>query len=162
MKNKEVIIMVGLPGSGKSTYINNLKQNVFYDDYVICSTDQLLENIAADLNISYNEAHANHYTKSIEREFKEEIWSAIKEDKNVIIDRTNLSVKSRNKMLSYFNKNYKKIAVSFDVTNIEEIKKRITNRGDHKSIPENILMKLAGSYEIPTLEQFDEIITVKI
>lgn len=57
MANTKVIIMRGLPGSGKSTYLRNLAHS---SEYIICSADNYPGLYDADNNINFSllsEAH---------------------------------------------------------------------------------------------------------
>jgi predicted kinase len=163
---KEVIIMVGIPGSGKSTYLNDVllpKKS----DYVICGTDNIFDERAAADGITYDEAYHKYSFKEVERLFKEKIWDAIDAGKSVIIDRTNLSRKSRNKMLSYFDMKakgeYKKTCVWFqfegklDIIR-ERLKKREMDTG--KTISERTLQDMLKQYVEPSKDEFHEIIKV--
>lgn len=42
---KEAVFLIGLPGSGKSTYIKNLKRKNPEKDYIIASHDDTIENL---------------------------------------------------------------------------------------------------------------------
>ena len=44
------IFMIGVSGSGKTTWVNSQK------GYVVCSTDSILEELAELMGISYTEA----------------------------------------------------------------------------------------------------------
>lgn len=165
VKSKELIIMVGLPGSGKTTYINNvlLKSG---KKYTICSTDDLIEAKAKELSIGYEEAFKLYSNKETERAFKEMIWSAIDNGDNIIIDRTNLTLKGRAKMISYFDQrkanDYIKKAVLFDMGDINKIRAQCRQRelltGKHISDVNFVSMILR--YEPPTMNEFDEIIII--
>ena len=75
--------------------------------------------------------------------------------KNVIIDRTNLSLKGRRKVLGGFGKEWKKKAVVF-LTGFDECWKRNCDR-EGKYINYKVYMQMMKSFSLPSYEQFDEI-----
>jgi len=95
-KNKsnfpEAIILTGLPAVGKSTYIKELLKQ---KDYVILSSDDMI--MEKYPKLSYSDAFAkvqnNDEFKWIEKELRERMIAAIKDRKNIIFDRTNLTPK---------------------------------------------------------------------
>ena len=155
-----VFVMVGLPGSGKSTYLNFVDEPEFGDTVFVYSTDNVLEQLAAKRGKTYNEV------------FKEEIGFATKlmDDllKNAILmgidvywDQTNMSSKKRISILSRFPKHYRKVCICrVPPRNAEEWKeldRRILSRNG-KFIPSHIIESMADSYVEPTLEEgFDEV-----
>lgn len=163
VNSKEVIILIGVPGSGKTTYLKNvlLPKKI---DYVVCSTDDLIEEKAAAVGLEYEAGYRQFSMKETEREFKEKIWAAIEDGKNVILDRTNLMLKGRNKMLSYFDmkrpREYKKTAILFDFTDVNKIRVRLQQRFEEtgKYISENTLQQMLRQYQEPTTTEFHEII----
>src|SRR3970282_812562 len=93
------IFMVGVSGSGKTTWVKSHKE------YVACSTDSVIEQLAEVMGISYTEA-----------------FDYILNDKDFVIDRTHLK---RNIRISLINelksfalehgKNLELTAVSFEL-----------------------------------------------
>lgn len=166
MKNKQVIIMVGLPGSGKSTYVKDVLLNTGLN-YTVCSSDDIIDAKATELNITNTEAFELCSRKETERAFKEKIWAAIDAGDNIIIDRTNLTEKGRSKMISYFNQrkatNYKKIAIVFDMTDLNMIYKRCEDRfkSTGKYISVATFSGMISRYDEVKINEFDEIINIK-
>ena len=85
-------ILVGSSGSGKSTHAKTLGQ-------VICSTDKYVEEQASILGISYDNSfkisQSTGIFKRFTKYFYEDIEYCIRNDKNFVIDRTNLGSKIR-------------------------------------------------------------------
>lgn len=156
IKQPFVIILVGPPLSGKTTFI---KKN--FPDTEVISRDEILMEVYGSKN--YTEAFKNVDHKNVDKILKERITKYSNEGINVLVDMTNLSPKTRKSNLSYFGKNYYKISVTFPILSMDEYKIRNNHRNEieNKYIPENVLKSMISNYTIPTLDEgFDEIITL--
>lgn len=152
------IVLVGLPGSGKTTYVNNFLKS--HPDYVVLSSDSVIERLAKDVGMVYNDAAYNLFRDAAEKEYKVNVGEAINKKLNIIVDRTNQTVAARRKILGRLPKSYKKTAVLFDVSR-EELNKRLLKREleTGKHIPQHALDEMIGFYVCPSTEEgFNEII----
>ena len=145
------VLLVGLPGAGKSTWRTSLGTN-----FKILSTDDYVEEIAKANNTTYDrmwETHIDAATKAMNAEFRE----ALEAKKSIVVDRTNLSVKSRRKFLSQLPKSYSKVAVYFE---IDEGWRQMRMKGrEGKHIPAAADDRLRASYVRPSKDEgFDMII----
>jgi len=156
-----LIVLAGLPGSGKSTYVNQLYDegyspyNTFY-----YSTDSYIENIATLQNLSYDQCFSN-YIGEATRAMNFMLLDALRWKTDVIWDQTNMHDKKRRGILSRFNSSYRKICVCrVPPRNDEEwmeLNRRIASRKG-KSIPSHIVESMTQSYVEPTLDEgFDEV-----
>ena len=146
-------MLVGIPTSGKSTYTKKLKELNYWKDAVVLSTDNYIEKQAQRLGLTYNQVF-DDVIKDVTRELELEFNMAKDKGKNIIWDQTNLSRKTRNKKLSKLPSIYKRGAVYFEIS-LEEALERNKHR-EGKFIPESILKKMHGQFEIPTTdEDFD-------
>lgn len=155
----EIMVLVGLPGSGKSTFIKQLKSE---KKYVVVSTDDIFEQLAKDAGVNYTQAFNTFPYKEVEREMFSSLNKALSRRDNIIVDQTNMTVKSRNRKLSMVPTGYKKIAVVFSVDEAE-LQRRLVAREktEGKSIPKSVISSMKSSYQAPTKsEGFDEIIHV--
>ena len=154
----EIIVMIGLPGSGKSTWRDNMIANS-PDKYVIVSSDDELERMADHEGISYDEAWKKYIGKSTAIS-KQKFREAVNKGENIIWDQTNLSPKKRRGILNQVPKSYKKTAVAFEVTTAElnqRLAKREQETGKH--IPPHVIKGMAKTYRPPTKEEgFDNVI----
>lgn len=154
IKEPFVIVLVGPPMSGKSTWI---KEN--YPDTEVISRDEILMEVYGSRN--YGEAYKNADQNKVDKVLKTRIAEYAKEGRNVILDMTNLSKKVRKRNLANYGKKYTKIAVAFPVLPMEEYKRRneIRKVEENKNIPRFVLTNMIKIYVLPTLDEgFDEVI----
>lgn len=152
-KDKEIIFLVGLQASGKSTYTKKLK------GYEIVSNDIQVDEYAKKKGITYTEAwHELDYDKEVKAKSIKQFHKAVNDGKNIIIDNTNMTKKSRQYYLDNVPKNYKKIAILFSIPE-KELKKRLDKRGKEtgKVIPWEAIENMKKKYDPPTKGEFDEI-----
>ena len=152
------VILIGVPASGKSTWI--FHQNLGDNDCVI-STDNIIQDIAHEYVMSYDQAFKNLIGFA-----KEVMWNdfvnAYSCGDNIYIDRTNLSAKSRKKFIDRLKKqNYSIEAVVFETPEKDEWERRLNSRVG-KTIPKHVLDSMVNSYEIPLKsEGFENITFIK-
>ena len=153
-KDKELIFLVGLQASGKSTYVNK-----YLKEYEIISNDYYTEMYAKKKNMTYTEAwNEMDYDKDIKYKSMKQFNKAVKAGKNIVIDNTNMTKKSRQYYIDNIPKNYKKIAILFKIPE-KELKKRLEKRGKEtgKVIPWKVIENMKAKYEPPKKGEFDEI-----
>ena len=141
-----VTVLVGVPASGKSTW-----RELSAGDAFVYSTDDVVEELAAVQGKTYEQVWSDqikHATKIA----NECLAPAIKERKNVISDRTNLTAESRRKFLTQFPKSYVRKAVLFAVPPADVLKARIAGRPG-KNIPAEVLSRMIKDLEEPTLDE---------
>lgn len=150
-KMKTFIMMIGLPASGKSTIINSLFKN-----FVVCSSDNYIEKYAMQNKKTYNEVF-KEVADEANKDFFKQLNSCLGAGVDVVVDRTNLSVNSRKKILSLVPASYYRSAYVISCKDASEWKKRLTARPG-KNIPENVLNSMNSSYQCPQFsEGFDHI-----
>jgi len=148
-------MLVGLPGTGKSTFRTRLKQETCLE-FLTISSDDYIDNFAKNVNKTYNEVFKDYVgeaSKLIEADAR---MAKIKEF-NVVWDQTNLSSKKRKIILDKFD-SYVKIAVVFEIPEdwAWRLYKRVGSEG--KYIPLHVLKNMQDNYEAPSMtENFDYI-----
>lgn len=148
---KTIVYLVGLPAVGKSTYIKK-----HYPDYVVISNDEIIEEYAKKHNMKYNEAWGKVSFKFVKNECMNRFNKAVSQKKNIVIDNTNMTVKSRR---AYEHPGYIKKAVVFRISDAEHkkrIEKRLKETG--KFVPEDAVKNMIAKYVEPSKsEGFEEI-----
>lgn len=149
-----LIMLIGLPGTGKSTFRNNfLKHNI--RDWVILSSDDYIEWVAQKANKTYSEVF-RFEAKNAESNLLSVAKSAILSGKNCLWDQTNLSEKSRKKRLDMFPKTYTTFGHIFHPPGEEKHKKILANRPE-KFIPWSIIENMKSTYQTPSNNDFHHI-----
>ena len=156
LKEPFVIILIGPPLSGKSTWI---REN-FPDTTVICR-DEILMDVYGSRN--YTEAFKNVDQKEVDRVLHQSLVDANKEKKNVIVDMTHMGSKRRKQNLNYFTNDYYKLAVIFPILSDEEYVRRNQKRieEENKNIPMSVIKSMISSYQtISPEEGFKKVISI--
>lgn len=156
----ELVMLCGIPTSGKSTYVQKLKSIPYWKNAVVLSTDDYIEKQAQRMGMTYNQIF-DDVIDDATRELELEFIMAKDKGLDIIWDQTNLSVKSRRKKLSKLPSYYRRDAVYFLVS-LEEALERNKHR-EGKFIPESILKRMWHQFEIPTTnEGFDYVEKIEV
>lgn len=144
------IFLVGLPGSGKSTAAKG------FNEIRIESSDDIIETAARVKGKTYDEVFKDEIALA-DTLFKKNVAMNAKCGHDMIIDRTNLNIKSRKSLIDLVNQNsgdhsYIFTALTFLVTDDEEWNRRLESRIG-KTIPKNILISMKNSFVVPSLEE---------
>lgn len=148
----KLYMMVGVPGSGKSTWIKNQK---WAKDIPVASTDKFVEDYAKLQGKTYSEVFEEYMPIAVKLMANQAmICRANKTD--LIWDQTSTTIETRAKKIRMLPEYYK-IAVVFKKPEDEELKRRLASRPG-KVVPWNVVQNMWGSWQEPTLEEgFDEI-----
>lgn len=158
----EFIMLIGLPGSGKSTYTAELLRKFPDKGYRILSTDDMIEEKAKAAGKTYSEIFPKINMNYLTKEMKAQFQAGLEAGENMILDRTNMSAKKRKEFLEAVPSGYKKIAVVFSIPDTL-LRERLATRAaaTGKNIPPMVISTMARSYVAPTKDEFDEIIYIK-
>jgi predicted kinase len=152
----ECIMLVGLPGTGKSTWV---RSQGFYERpyWMVLSTDAYIESVALGENKTYSEVFPMAINQA-EKNLQEGLEYAIKAKMNIVWDQTNISVATRKKKLAKVPMCYRKIARVFSIPEGHSSwLNSVERRG--KVIPTHVIDSMKVLYQEPTIsEGFDEVI----
>ena len=157
-------ILVGSSGSGKSTHAKTLGQ-------ISCSTDKYVEEQASILGVSYDVAfqmsHSIGIFKKFTKYFYEDIEYCVRNDKDFVIDRTNLSSEMRCSLITKLREMARKYGTTIIIKGVyfdtpeNVIWQRLERRKnvENKSIPTMLVEEQIEKYQLPTIEEgFDYLI----
>lgn len=145
-------ILIGIPASGKSTWVKNQK---WLGDSVIASTDSYVEAFARSVNRSYTEVFNEIMPKAVEQ-MANDVVEAREAGKDIIWDQTSTTVSTRAKKIKMLD-GYTKIAIVFKIPPMDVLKKRLASRPG-KDVPWEIVSNMIDNFEDPSLEEgFDQI-----
>lgn len=155
----KIYVLIGPPASGKSTWTRKFLES--NSDYVVISSDDIIERHAAANGLNYSQAF-DKFSGFAVSEMKKQARQAFEDKKNIIWDQTNMSAKKRKGILDQAS-GYIKIAVDFDIPDAE-VNRRLKDRAEKtgKHIPEHVMKSMYASYQPPSrAEGFDQIIRIK-
>lgn len=146
--------LVGVPGSGKSTWIS---KQAWAKDCVIVSTDNFVESHAQSVGKTYNEVFKDYMPTAVKL-MADQVVEARESGQDIIWDQTSTSVGSRRRKFSMLP-DYEHIAVIFKTPDKEELNRRLNSRPG-KNIPIRVIEQMIFDLDIdpPTKEEgFTEI-----
>jgi len=157
LKEPFVIILIGPPLSGKSTWI---REN--FPTTEVISRDETVMEVYGSRN--YTEAFNNVDQKEVDRVLTQKFLDANAAKKNVIVDMTHMATKRRKQNLNYFSNDYYKLGVIFPILSDDEYVRRNQKRieEENKDLPMRIVKSMISSYQpITPDEGFNKVITLK-
>ena len=144
--------LVGVPGSGKTTWINAQEWAM---PCAVVSTDKWVEIYAREVGKTYSEVFADFMPTAVDLMAKE-VVVAREMGRDIIWDQTSVNVKSRKRKFAMLP-DYEHIAVVFQTPPAEELARRLANRPG-KNIPDHVIASMIASFEMPSEDEgFKEI-----
>lgn len=149
----KLYMLVGVPGSGKSTWVKN--QEFWMKDCAYISTDMWVEMEAERRGVTYSEIFQEYMPKAVEL-MAIQVELARDKGMDIIWDQTSTTIATRAKKFRMLPEYYA-IAVVFRIPEPEELQKRLASRPG-KVIPSEVLNDMIAKWQEPTLEEgFNEI-----
>ena len=149
-------LLCGISNSGKSTYVKDQFPNGF--NGLVLSRDSLV--LEYGTGSTYNECWIS-LTKDLHKQIDDKLHiqykKALDNNKNIIVDMTNLTKDRRNLWLKHLPDKYIKNIRLF-TTSLDVIKKRNMAQAENKFIPENVLDDMSKRFQSPELNEFNELI----
>lgn len=144
-----LIVLCGLPGSGKSTYANYLTESGHFERV---STDEIRkrfygnENIQGDGKEIFNTAF-----------FHLQTFGLIK--KNCVLDATNITSRARRRVVQECRKFYDLIICKYIDTPLDVCLQRNSQR--ERIVPEEVILRMHHNFTMPSREEgFDYVDTI--
>eukprot|EP00250_Pteridium_aquilinum_P003933 c14196_g1_i1 orf=194-2332(+) len=164
--NCEVIMMVGLPGSGKTTWAERWVREHPEKRYMLLGTNLALDQMKVP-GLMRKRNYGERFERLMDRAskiFNQLMSTASRTSRNFIIDQTNVYRNARVRKLKPF-RNFRKVAVVV-FPNPEELKWRTRARARDmgKEVPEEAFNEMLANFVLPTskemrnsVEPFDEV-----
>jgi len=146
---KKLIVMVGISGSGKSTFSNGLKTSL---NATVVETDAIRQEVCGNAEDQTQNGRIFGIAKA-------RVDSYLKQGKNVVIDATSLNAKDRRDWVRIGKENNAEVIAYVVKTDIATAKKRNASRA--RKVPEWVIDKQAAKFVQPSRnEGFDDVINV--
>ena len=147
MKQKTLYLMCGCPGSGKTTLVKKMMEQLPNCCHI--SRDEIRFSLLNDDDDYFAKEDEVFLT------FINTINEKIKSEKieNIFINATHLNQKSRNLVLNKLDKdNYEIIPISFELP-LDIHLKRNANREGRARVPDDVIKSMWNKYQIPTFNE---------
>jgi len=145
-------MMVGVPGSGKSTAIQALLKDMPHLQVV--STDDYIDRVAAKSGKTYTEVYADSIDDAT-KWLKAQVQKLIKDKVDFVWDQTNVVKSARLKrMTNLLSNKFEVIAIVFEVP-VEELHQRLDKRAKEtgKFISRKLLENMLNDYTRPGYDE---------
>lgn len=152
-KFNKLYMMVGIPGSGKSTWILN-HQAKFKRPYKVVSRDQIRFSLVGEDEEYFSKE------KEVFEKFVEAIKEGLDSDLDVYADATHLNEASRSKLLRALGTSLKGVKVEAIVIrpSFDTIVKQNAQRSGREFVPLSVIRRMNYQFTMPTEEEgFDRI-----
>lgn len=151
--NKELILMVGPPGSGKSTITKSL-----FPEADVLSRDDIVEEFGIGQDYSEkwrSTVDDKELNLKVRDEFKERSLYLMRNSERVVVDMTNMTRKSRRQFKIWKSKGFSIKAVVLDVS-LKDCHLRNSQR-EGKVIQESVINDFSKKFSFPLFDEVDEI-----
>jgi predicted kinase len=147
--NPEIIMLVGAPCSGKSTW-----RQLNCPDYVLIDTDSYIERVAAARGLTYDELFQDEI-KNAAQDMQNRLKRAIAGGQNIVWDQTNMTRKTRVSKLALLPEFYQNRAAVVFMPSVDVLVARNAQRAANtgKAIPESVIRSMMASFEMPTVDE---------
>ncbi|PIK50992.1 putative heterogeneous nuclear ribonucleoprotein U-like protein 1 isoform X2 [Apostichopus japonicus] len=164
-KDCEIIMMVGLPGSGKTTWAEKFCAEHPEKKYYILGTNLIMEKMKV-MGLRRQRNYSGRFDSLIEKSTKclnRFFEMAPRKKRNYILDQTNVYPSARRRKMRPFEGFSSKAIVL--VPTDEEFKKRIEKRTkeEGKDVPDHAVLEMKANFELPVKGVlFDEVDFVEL
>jgi cytidylate kinase len=142
-------VMIGISGSGKSTYANGLKTSL---NAQLVETDAIRQELTGNAEDQSKNAEVFNIAKKRVNDY-------LSQGKNTIIDATSLTVRDRRDWIKIGKENNAEVRAYFIDTPIDTCK--IQNKKRRRKVPEEVIDRQASKLYPPVKDEgFDSVTTV--
>lgn len=157
----KIIILIGLPASGKSTWRNNYI--VKNSNTIVISNDDCLEKIGKEKRLTYNQSIHDNDIQEYCKKYRNDLMKyGFDNDIDIIVDMTNMSKKSRNRSKGNVPKSYQIDYVLFDIPrciiNHNNFERYISTG---KYISDYVYSIMENNFEWPDEKEYDSLEIIK-
>ena len=152
LKKSELWMMVGAPGSGKSSWANEAVKH--YPDVNIVSRDKVRFSMITEKDDYFSKE------KEVFNEFISQIADSVKHHQITIVDATHMNKKGRNKVFSRLTSTLENVTLRAIVmiTTLETCLERNAQREGLALVPESAIARMYEGFEEPTVKEgFEQI-----
>ena len=133
---RELVMLVGLPASGKSAYAEQLKQ----EGYHVHSSDKIREELTGD--VDFQDKNAEVFTE-LHRRIKSDLQNGV----SCVYDATNMSMKRRMAFLNEIKQiDCNKVCILFAIP-VEVCKER--NQQRERKVPDDVFDRMLRNFWVP-------------
>jgi len=157
-KNPKAIILVGVPGVGKTTL--RLKE---YSNWSHLSTDDFIDIHAKSVGKTYSDVWSE-YCNIAAIKFESKFREITSNRENVIVDKTFMTRKSRARVVNRLKQSGYSVKVIVLKEEFEVVKERLQIRGEKtgKLIPLQVVLTMLSHYQEPTSDElWDTLIVIE-
>ncbi len=140
---KELIYLVGISGSGKSTYARELIKTEKYEDYELIESDV----IRADLNLGQTKLDHQKLGEACKK-MREELYA---KNKNIILDSTNISAKLRRALFDEAKNQGYTVSAHVVVCHHITFLARNNARNQQQMVPPDVIKRQWHFFSIPKI-----------
>lgn len=143
-------ILVGQPACGKSSYCDFARDS--HDEPIVLSSDEARFLISGDENNQQCSGRAFKFLKLA-------LEMLLRQNKNVIVDATNITKKARKDWVKLGRKYGALVQITVFKVPVDVCKAR--NAGRERKVPEGVIESMAARLEEPTLDECDQILVIE-
>jgi predicted kinase len=157
-------VLSGLPGTGKTTWREHkaAELRAAGRTVTVCSPDDLVTDAATALGVTYAEAIRIFELRRLFNAVTQQAARALKSSGDVIVDRLNLTPKTRSIVMRYAGM-HRRVAVAFEAPRTVIVARNKARELDGRAVPLSILEGMIPAYVRPEpSEGFDEVEVLRI
>ena len=144
---QKAYILIGVPGSGKSTWVSNQS---WAENSAYISTDKHVEDYARHMGKTYSEVFEEYMPTAIEFMLAD-VVNARDSGKDIVWDQTSTTIASRKKKFNMLP-DYYHIAVVFKTPLMSELSRRLNSRPG-KEVPMSVVNGMISLFQMPTEQE---------